>query len=126
MKFLPVSLAARTVLLVIAIVAVAEISTFSLLTHFRRTSHANQTVQFIAGQVRLLQTVLPRLDADARRRIEATEVGEFGLQLRSDTANVPTHEPEFGFAHRLAADLDPLLDQAVTLRHAGRGRRSGL
>lgn len=126
MRLLPASLAARTVLLVIAVVAVAEISTFALFMHYRRTSHASQTVQFIAGQVRLLQTVLPGLDPDARRRIEATEVGEFGLQLRPETANVPTHEPEFGFARHLAADLNLLLDQPVLLRHAGRGRRSGL
>ena len=126
MRLLPASLAARTVLLVVAVVAVAEITTFALLTHYRRTSHASQTVQFIAGQVHLLQTVLPGLDAEMRRRIEAADIGEQGLQLRPDTDNVPGHEPEFGFARRLAADLNQLLDQPVRLRHAGPGQRSGL
>lgn len=126
MRLLPASLAARTVLLVIAVVAVAEISTFALLMHYRRTSHASQTVQFIAGQVHLLQIVLPGLDAETRRRIEAADIGEQGLQLRPDTDNVPGHEPEFGFARRLAADLNQLLDQPVRLRHAGPGQRSGL
>ena len=126
MRLLPASLAARTVLLVIAVVAVAEISTFALLTHYRRTSHASQTVQFIAGQVRLLQTVLPGLDADARRRMVLADIGEQGMQLHPDTDNVPQHEPVFGFARHLADDLDRLLDQPVQLRHAGRGQRGGL
>jgi two-component system osmolarity sensor histidine kinase EnvZ len=126
MKPLPASLAARTVLLVIAVVAVAEITTFALLTHYRRTSHASQTVQFIAGQVRLLQTVLPGVDAQTRRRIEAAELGEFGMQLRPDSANVPSREPEFGFARRLSAELNQMLDPPVQLRHAGRGQRGGL
>ena len=51
LRLLPSSLAGRTVLLVIAVIAVAEFATFSLLGHFRRTSHVNQTVQLIAGQV---------------------------------------------------------------------------
>ncbi len=126
MRLLPASLAARTVLLVIAVVAVAEITTSTLFMHYRRTSHASQTVQFIAGQVRLLQTVLPGLDPDTRRRMVVADVGEQGMQLRPDTDNVPGHEPEFGFARHLAADLDLLLDQPVRLRHAGPGKRSGL
>jgi len=126
MKLLPVSLAARTVLLVIAVVAVAEITTFALFMHYRRTSHASQTVQFIAGQVRLLQTVLPGLDPDTRRRMVVADVGEQGMQLRPDSDRVPGHEPEFGFARHMAADLNQLLDQPVRLRHAGRGQRSGL
>ena len=105
MRLLPASLAARTVLLVIAVVAVAEITTFSLFMHFRRDSHASQTVQFIAGQVRLLQSVMPGLDSAARRRIADADVGEAGLQLRPDGEGVPQHEPRFGFARRLAVDL---------------------
>lgn len=126
MKLLPASLATRTVVLVIAVVAVAEITTFSLLMHYRRTSHTSQTVQFIAGQIHLLQTVLPGLDGDARRRIEEADVGEQGLQLRPDSDSVPKHEPEFGFARRLALDLTHLLGEPVSLRHSGPGQRNGL
>lgn len=124
--FLPVSLAARTVLLVIAVIAVAEVATFELIGHFRRTSHMSQTTQLITGQVRLLQTVLPGLDAEARRRLSAADAGEQGLQLRPDGASVPPHRPEFGFANRLAGDLGERLGEPVMLRHAGLGQRSGL
>ena len=47
----PASLAGRTVLLVIAVIAVAEIATFSLLAHFRRGAHVNQTVHLLAGTI---------------------------------------------------------------------------
>jgi two-component system osmolarity sensor histidine kinase EnvZ len=124
--FLPVSLAARTVLLVIAVIAVAEVATFELIGHFRRASHMSQTTQLITGQVRLLQTVLPGLDAEARRRLSAADAGEQGLQLRPDGASVPPHRPEFGFAKRLAGDLGERLGEPVMLRHAGLGQRTGL
>lgn len=39
-----------------------------------------QTTQFIVGQIRLMQTVLPGLDEEARRA-EERDVGEPGLQL---------------------------------------------
>lgn len=126
MKFLPASLAVRTVLLVIAVIAVAEVATFELIGHFRRTSHMNQTAQLVTGQIRLLQTVLPGLDGEARRRISAADAGEQGLQLRPDGAGVPPHRPEFGFAQRLATDLGERLGEPVSLRHAGPGTRSGL
>jgi two-component system osmolarity sensor histidine kinase EnvZ len=122
----PASLAARTVLLVIAVIAVAEIATFSLIGHFRRTAHMHQTVQFIVGQVRLLQTVLPGLDRTARQRLSAAESGEQSLLLRADDAGVPRHAPRFGFAHRLADELNARLDEPIRLRHAGPGQRSGL
>jgi two-component system osmolarity sensor histidine kinase EnvZ len=122
----PRSLAARTVLLVIAVIAVAELATFSLIGHFRRAAHVQQTVQFIAGQVRLLQTVLPGLEGAARQRLSASEAGEQGLLLRADGSGVPRHEPRFGFAQRLADELNARLDAPVRLRHAGPGQRSGL
>jgi len=124
--FLPASLAARTVLLVIAVIAVAEVATFELIGHFRRTSHRSQTTQLVTGQIRLLQTVLPGLDGEARRRLSADDAGEQGLQLRPDGAGVPPHTPEFGFAQRLADDLGERLGEPVSLRHAGPGQRSGL
>ena len=102
MKLLPASLAARTVLLVIAVIAVAELATFSLIGHFRRSSHVHQTVQLIAGQVRLLQTVLPGLDERARQALSAADAGEEGLQLRPQGSDVPRHQPRFPFAGQLA------------------------
>ena len=126
MKWLPASLAVRTVLLIIAVIAVAEVATFELLGHFRRTSHMNQTVQLLVGQVRLLQTVLPGLAADARGRLFAADARLPDLQLRPDGAGVPPDEPQFGFARRLAGGLADQLGEPVQLRHAGLGTRSGL
>jgi two-component system osmolarity sensor histidine kinase EnvZ len=126
MKLLPASLATRTVLLVIAIVAVAEIATFSLIFHHGRASHSNRTAQFIAGQLRLLQDVLPGLNDTARQRLEASEPGGQWLQLRQDDDLVPSHVPSFRFAAWLAKDLERTLGEPVTLRHAGPEERSGL
>ena len=123
---LPSSLAARTVLLVLAVIVVAEIATFQLIGHFRRASHMNQTSQLVTGQIRLLQTVLPGLDEVARGHLSATDAGEQGLQLRPDGSSVPMHSPEFGFARRLAGDLGEHLGEPVMLRHAGIGQRTGL
>jgi two-component system osmolarity sensor histidine kinase EnvZ len=125
-RLLPASLAARTVLLVIATVAVAEIATFALISQRGQARHTNQTTQFVAGQVRLLQTVLPGLDDDARRRLEAADVGEQWLQLRTDGDDVPPHQPRFGFARDLGADLERVLREKVILRDAGPRRHSGL
>ncbi|HRL78129.1 MAG TPA: ATP-binding protein [Candidatus Accumulibacter phosphatis] len=124
LRLFPASLAARTVLLVIAVIAVAEIATFSLLAHFRRGAHVNQTVHLLAGQVRLLQVVLPALDADARAALGAADAD--GLQLRADGAGVPRHEPRFPFARRLADELAQRLAEPVLIRHGGPGQRSGL
>ncbi len=126
MKLIPDSLAARTVLLVVAVVAIAEYTTFSMVLDNDRTRHLRQTTQFVAGQVRLLQTVLPGLDGDARRRLEEADVGEQWLQLIPDSESVPEHEPEFGFAGRLASHLSRILGEPVILRHAGPSQRSGL
>ncbi|MBK9027351.1 MAG: hypothetical protein IPN98_05605 [Propionivibrio sp.] len=126
MRLLPSSLAARTVLLVIAVVAVAEIATFSLLTRYRQTLHMSQTVHFVAGQVRLLQAVLPGLDDETRKRLAATDDGEEDLQLRPDGDSVPSREPNFRFARHLAVGLENTLGETVSLRHAGLGQRSGL
>lgn len=126
MRLLPSSLAARTVLLVIAVAAIAEVTTFTLLTRHRQAVHLNQSIRFIAGQVRLLQTVLPGLDNVARQRLESADAGEDGLQLRPDGDAVPRRAAEFGFARHLAAGLSQQLGETVSLRHAGRGQHSGL
>ena len=126
MKWLPASLAARTVLLIIAVIAVAEVATFQLLGHFRRTSHMNQTVQLLVGQVRLLQAVLPGMGSDARNRLFVADTRLADLQLHPDGAGVPPHDPQFGFARRLANELAGQLGEPAQLRHAGLGSRSGL
>ena len=126
MKLLPSSLAARTVLLVIAIVAVAEWVTFSLVLKKGDVAHMRQTTQFVVGQIRLMQTVLPGLDDEARRRLEARDVGEPGIQLVPDGPAVPEYSPRFGFASDLAERLGNKLDEPVILRHDGRREPGGL
>ncbi|MDR2786806.1 MAG: HAMP domain-containing protein [Candidatus Accumulibacter sp.] len=108
-------------LLVIAVVAVAEVTTFSLIFQNRLTAHKQQTVRYIAGQVRLLQSILPGLDEKSRRRMENAEPGEQWLQLRPDDGRVPVKEPEFGFARLLAVDLQQALGEPVSLRYPGHG-----
>ncbi len=125
MKFLISSLAGRTVLLVMAVIVVTEVTTFSLISHYRRTSHVNQTVHLIGGQVRLLQNVLPGLNDESRRRL-SSEDSHDSLQLRADGPYVPSHQAQFRFARRLAAELGEYLGQPVLLRHNGPGLRSGL
>lgn len=125
MKLLPASLAARTVLLLIAVIAVVEVATFEFIGQFRRSSHMNQTVVMVAGQVRLLQTVLPEMDGKTRRQLAAADQGD-GLRLVPDGPGVPGHEPRLGFARRLASELNLRLSDPVVLRHAGPGQRSGL
>lgn len=126
MRWLPASLAARTVLLIIVVIAVAEVATFELIGQFRRTSHMRWTVQLLAGQVQLLQAVLPALGSDARAGLAAVDSHLPDMQLRPDGPGVPSHDPAFGFARQLAADLSERLGEPVLLRHAGPGLRSGL
>ena len=126
MRFFPDSLAARTVLLVIAVVAIAEYATFSIVLHNGKITHMRQTTQFVAGQVRLLQTILPGLDDETRRRLEEADVGEQWLQLRPDGEATPEHEPQFRFASRFAEHLGEILGEPITLRDAGTAQRSGL
>jgi two-component system osmolarity sensor histidine kinase EnvZ len=122
----PDSLALRTVLLVIAVVAVAEVTTFSLIYQYRGAVHKHQTARYIASQVRLLQSMLPGLDEVSRRRLEEAEADEQWLPLRPDDGRVPANEPEFGFARLLAADLQQMLGEPVSLRHPGHGEGGGL
>ncbi|MFZ2853328.1 MAG: hypothetical protein WAZ34_04340, partial [Rhodocyclaceae bacterium] len=126
MRWLPASLTARTVLLIVAAIVVAEVMTFELIGHFRRSSHMMQTAQLLVGQVRLLQTVLPALGSDARDRLFATDSRLPDLQLRPDGPGVPPHAPQFGFGRRLAGQLGEQLGSPAVLRHAGPGSRSGL
>ncbi|WP_300318612.1 ATP-binding protein [Accumulibacter sp.] len=122
-RLLPSSLASRTVLLVIAVIIVTEVATFSLIGNFRRNAHLSQTVQLIAGQVQLWQTLLPQLDAESRRRL-AADGGEHELQLRPDDSKVPEQQPHFRFARRLADDLVGRLGSSVLVRH-GRPWQAG-
>ena len=129
MKLLPSSLAARTVLLVLAVVLVAEVATFSLILNQGRNAHMRRTADSIAAQVRMLQAVLPGLGEDARRALENAAVGEEGLQLQVDSPAVPTHEPRVGFARQLRRGLNENLgavDSDLLLRNSGPGERSSL
>lgn len=126
MRLLPASLAARTVLLVIAIVAVAEMATFSLVFQKEKSAHMRQTTQFVVGQIQLLQTVLPGLDDEARRKLEEKDVGEPGMQIFPDGDAVPKLEPKFGFASDLAGHLEHRLGEPVVLRQIDSMRPGGL
>lgn len=117
---LSVSLATRTVLLVIAAVAIAETATFSLIFRNERVTHLRQTRQAIAGQIRLLKTVLPGLDESMRQKLADADVDGGQLQVFPDGEGVPEHEPEFGFARRLADDLERVLGERVLLRDMGK------
>ncbi len=127
MKFrlFPDSLALRTVLLVVAVIVVAQITTFSLILDNRGTDHKNRTARYVAGQIRLLQTLLPGLDEEARRRLEMAEPDEQWLQLRPDGGQVPPHSPQFGFARELGKDLRHILREQINLRQEP-DPRSGL
>lgn len=125
-RLFPDSLAARTVLLVIAVMAITEFAAVSLVQRHVRSEHGQKTAQFVAGQVRLMQAVLPGLDNETRKRLENAEAGEQGLQLRPDDDSVPLGEAKFGFARDLAADISRLLDAPVSLRHAGPKRHGDL
>lgn len=125
-KLLPSSLAGRTVLLVVAVIAITEIATFSLLSLFDRAVHVSRTEQLIVGEVRLLQLVLPGLDRETRQRLTAVDGGERGLNLRPDGQNVPEHRADFAFAHRLANKLAKRLGEPALLRDGGHGPHSGL
>ena len=125
-RFFPDSLAARTVLLVIAVIAIAEYATFSIVLHNGRIAHIRQTTHFVAGQIRLLQAILPGLDDETRQRLENADVGEQWLQLHPDGDSVPQHEPEFRFAKRLAQHLGQRLGEPVILRAADTDQRDAL
>ena len=126
LKWLFDSLAVRTVLLVVAVVAVAEIATFSLVFHHGKASHASRTARYVSGQIRMLQTVLPGLDAETREQLESADPSEQWLRLRPDGDGVPTTVPDFDFAEELAAGLKRLIEQDIELRQAGPGVRGGL
>ena len=113
------SLAGRTLLLVLAVVVVAEIATFSLFFQQGRKSHGHQTARNVAGQVRLLQSLLPGLDVHARQRLEAAAPGEQWLQLRPDGTEVPPDTPAFGFAQGLGERVGQILGEPIQLRQAG-------
>ena len=127
-RLLPGSLAARTLLLVVAVVAIAELATFSLFLRHGREEHAQRTTQFIAGQIRLWQSVLPGLDAEGRQRLQHADAGEHeqAIQLRADDAAAPAASPKRGFARRLATELERQLGVPVQVRREGDGRRGKL
>lgn len=116
LRLFPDSLALRTVLLVVAVIAVAQITTFSLILDNRGIDHKNRTARYVAGQIRMLQTLLPGLDEEARQRLEMAEPDEQWLQLRPDGGQIPPLVPQFGFARELGKDLRHILREQVSLR----------
>ncbi|MDR2507156.1 MAG: hypothetical protein LBD67_04050 [Candidatus Accumulibacter sp.] len=126
MKFLPASLTTRTLLLIVAVVTIAEITTFSLFLQYRRGAHSLRTAQVIGSQIHLLQAILPSLDEAMRQKLTTADEGEQWLKLRPDDDSVPKHEPSFGFARRLAASLKQILGEEVKFRHEGPGHFSGI
>ena len=122
----PDSLAVRTVLLVVAAIAVAEYATFSIVLHNEQIAHMRQTTQFVAGQIRLLQAILPGLDDETRHRLEDADVGEQWLQLHPDGDSVPESEPQFRFASHLSQRLGERLGEPIVLRASNTGKRDGL
>ncbi|MBK1680368.1 ATP-binding protein [Rhodocyclus tenuis] len=123
MNLLPASLAGRTLLLVLAVVVVAATTIVSLIGEVRRSAHVAQTTQLVAGQIRLLQTVLPGLDASARERLARLPAGDGPqLQLMPDGPGVPSQEPDFGFGRRLAETLSEQLGEPISLRHINHPR----
>ncbi len=125
-RYFPDSLAARTVLLVVAVIAVAEYATFSIVLHNEQIAHMRQTTQFVAGQIRLLQAILPGLDDETRHRLEDADVGEQWLQLHPDGDSVPKSEPQFRFASHLRQRVGERLGEAIVLRATNTGQRDGL
>jgi len=115
-RLFPDSLALRTVLLVVAVIAVAQVTTFSLILDNRGTDHKNRTARYVAGQIRLLQTLLPGLDEEARARLEMAAPDEQWLQLRPDGGQVPPQVSRFGFARDLGKDLRHMLREEISLR----------
>ncbi|MDR1163513.1 MAG: hypothetical protein LBM17_06750 [Candidatus Accumulibacter sp.] len=126
LKFIPASLATRTILLIVAVVTIAEITTLSLYSRHRRAMHSRQIVQIVGSQILILQSLLPSLDEKTRQRLIAANEGEQWLKLRPDDDSVPQHEPTFGFARRLAANLKMILGHDFKLRHEGPGSHTGV
>ena len=127
MRPVTISLATRTVLLVVAIVAVAEWATFSVMFRNRNSLHSDQMVRSIAGQINLLQRVLPSLDPKSRQRLGEEEIGEPGMLLHADDEEVPPIEAgDSPFVRHLSGDLDALLGEKLEFRHEQPGRRGGL
>ena len=112
------SLVTRTVLLVLAAVMIAELATFSIAFHSLRSKHLLQTTQYIAGQIRLLQTILPTLDAIQLEHLKGTANSEMQLQVRSDGDTEVTRPATTGFAASLARRLEEKLGEPIVVRRS--------
>ena len=103
------SLTTRTVLLVIAVVSIAELTTFSIAFHSLRAKHLQQSAQYVAGQIRLLQATLPALSAVQRQSLPSL-LGEGKMPM-----GAPAHT---SFPAHLAARVEAILGKPVSIRHS--------
>ncbi|MEA5098455.1 MAG: HAMP domain-containing sensor histidine kinase [Burkholderiaceae bacterium] len=115
-RLIPSSLVARTVLLVIAVVLIAEMATLALFMGNRKVEHASKAARLVAGQIRILQVILPGVDRETRQRLSGFELGERRLQLRTDNDSVPSQKPDSEFVKKFVTDLDQLLDVPAVIR----------
>ncbi|MBS1186852.1 MAG: integral rane sensor signal transduction histidine kinase [Burkholderiaceae bacterium] len=115
-RLIPSSLVARTVLLVIAVVLIAEMATLALFMGNRKVEHANKAARLVAGQIRILQVILPGVDRETHQRLSGFELGERKLQLHTDNDSVPDQKPDSDFVKKFVAALDPLLDVPAVIR----------
>lgn len=112
------SLSVRTLILVVAVTAVAVFTTLSLILRNDQNAHAGQTARFIAGQIRLMQTLLPNLSDEGKQQLAATPPSGQWLQIKPDMADVPQGTAQFMFARDLSHKLTHILNEPITLRQA--------
>ena len=115
-----VSLAARTALLVLAVAMIAEAATFSIIFRSLRSKHMQQTTQYIAGQIRLMQRILPTLDSAQRQALAHVRADESALRVRQADDVGETLAASDGFIDHLRARLQENLGEAVEIRRSAR------
>lgn len=88
--------------------------------------HLLQTTQYIAGQIRLLQTILPTLDAIQLEHLKGTARSEMQLQVRSDGEAEATSPATTGFAASLARRLEEKLGEPIKAVRRSETKHHGL
>ena len=112
------SLGTRTVLLVIAVVSIAELATFSIVFQNLRAKHLHQSAQYVAGQIRLLQALLSDLNARQRLRLLTKDQFVQHPQIRADGDMLAMEMPTHDFPLHLAGHIEAILGEPVIIRRA--------